>query len=665
MNRKRFKTEINDMFNKSNISKDNKNNIILIAHCKNKSVDLKHSFQTDLILNETKRNSSTNKKKNLKIKNNQIKIKNDIRNINLLSKNNSVSNLLNKKNKKKYFFDENFFKRKNSKRKLNISFKRLSNTNKLKHPISENIEIKNILVDTDNKNRNKRIVRIKKTNNIKESNPSNKNTKTEINNIKIHDILYENKMERNQKKTMNKSNLIYIKSKINKIPYRNKICSTSRASLSEKINNIKFNTGNQNNNHLIEDSLDTHNTIVDENNINEYRLFQQNLSYQGVNKLKNEEDKNSKNIIPRQQNMFEDSLNNKFHKKLSMNLMGRNKINKNYTPKTSRTNNEKYHSNYGMNLNNKFIYKKVHTQRLSATFNKNTNLFLTTSLTTTRNQTNKNKDVFDNIIINKDVTEFVYSDELFENCPNNKKINIKNWLSNSGLFSYYQNFYDKNIYDLNSLINDLKKIKNKDFLFNYVENNYQIHVPGHVFRILLKTEIEEGEIDSKITNFFIKREDSNSKLNKLQPSSLLQLIDNCDKVIDYSTINKNNLKLFLKKYHLIHLYHNFYQNGFDLINFVLLQMYSKNFSINDEILENCFHIYDQNDRNLVLNALTNEKNKINKFFNSKGYKKSINEFNMDNIGGINLNSFNYYNNFDIYFNVKETEGNGCKICLIF
>ena len=71
--------------------------------------------------------------------------------------------------------------------------------------------------------------------------------------------------------------------------------------------------------------------------------------------------------------------------------MGRNKINKNYTPKTSRTNNEKYHSNYGMNLNNKFIYKKVHTQRFSATFNKNTNLFLTTSLTTTRNQTNKNK----------------------------------------------------------------------------------------------------------------------------------------------------------------------------------------------------------------------------------------------------------------------------------
>ena len=49
---------------------------------------------------------------------------------------------------------------------------------------------------------------------------------------------------------------------------------------------------------------------------------------------------------------------------------------------------------------------------------------------------------------------------------NNKKINIKNWLSNSGLYSYYQNFYNKNIYDLNSLINDIKKVKNKNKKIN-------------------------------------------------------------------------------------------------------------------------------------------------------------------------------------------------------
>ena len=349
-----------------------------------------------------------------------------------------------------------------------------------------------------------------------------------------------------------------------------------------------------------------------------------------------------------------------------MNFSGRNKIKKNYTPKTSRINNEKYRSNYGMSLNNNFIYKKVNTQRLSTTFNKNINSFLTTSLTTTRNQTNKNKDIFENnIIMNKDVTEFVYSDDLLDNCPNNKKINIKNWLNNSGLYSYYQNFYNKNIYDLNSLINDTKKIHNKDFLFDYIENNYQIHLPGHIFRIIIKMEIEEGKIDSKITNFFIKKEDSLNKLNKIKPSSLLKLFEDCDNPVDYSTINKNNLKIFLKKYHLTHLYHNFYQNGFDLINFVILQMYSKNFAINDEILENCFHIYEKNDRNLVLNSLISEKNKIDLFFNSKGYKKYNNNLNEEKLGIVNLNTFNYYNNFDVYFNVKEAEENSCKICIIF
>ena len=664
MNRKRIQIEINDILNMSNINKENKNNVILISHCKNKSADFKHSFKTELSLMETKINNSTIKKKKGNLNNRKSKISNNIKNINLLSKNNSVSNLLKNKTTKKYFFDQNFFNRKSPKNKLNITFKKKS-TNKIqKHSETENIN--NIIDNSEKKHRNKRILRIKNCSNINEQSSSNKKIKTEINNIKIHDILYDYKKEGNKKKPINKSNLIYIKRKLKGIPYRNKICSTSRASWSQKDNKINFNKENTNNNYLIEDSLDSDNTIVDENNINEYKYFRKNLINQGINKSNDYEDKNFKKLIPRTKNIIDDSLNNKYQKKLPKNLTGRNKINKNYTPKTSRTNNERYFSNYSLNLNNNFVYKKVNTQRLSAPFNKNINYFLTTSLTTTRNQTNKNKDIFENnIIMNKDVTEFVYSDDLLDSSPNNKKMNIKKWLSNSGLYLYYQNFYNKNIYDLNSLINDIKKVKNKDFLFDYIENNYQIHLPGHIFRIIIKIEIEEGKIDSKITNFFIKKEDNSSKLNKIKPSSLLQLFDNCDDFIDYSTINKNNLRVFLKKYHLIHLYHNFYQNGFDLINFVILQMYSKKYVINDAILENCFHIYTQNERNLVLNSLIKEKNKIDLFLNSKGYKKYNDKLSNENLGIVNLNTFNYYNNFDVYFNVKETKENSCKICIIF
>ena len=358
--------------------------------------------------------------------------------------------------------------------------------------------------------------------------------------------------------------------------------------------------------------------------------------------------------------MKDSLLNQKYKKKLPKSLTKDNKIINNYTPKTSRINNEKYHNSYGININNNFIYKKVNTQRLSTSFNKNINYLLTSSLSTTRNQTDKYKDNLENIIVNKDVTEFIYSDDLFDNFPQ-KKISIKNWLNNLGLFTYSQNFYSKNIFDLNSLIN---KIKQQNCLYDYFENNYQIHLPGHIFRILIKLEIEEGIIDSQIANFFIKKEESKN-LNKLKPSNLLQLYDSCDKFVDYSSINKNNIKIFLKKYHLNHLYHNFYQNGFELINFVILQMYSKKYAINDTILENCFHIYNKNERNSVLYSLKVEKSKVDLFLKSNEYKEK-NKFNQtDNLESINLNEYNTYNNFDLYFNAKEVEQNGCKICGIF
>ena len=664
MKRNKLQIEIKDLFDKSSINKENKTNFILINHSKNKSVDLKHSFKTELNNKDSKLNNSTNKKKFNKKIVKKINIKEDIRNINLLSKHNSVSNFLKSKNKKKYFFDENFFNKKNSKNKLNISSKNQLNNKKQDNPKIENNVIDNS--ERRNTNRNKRIIKINRNFIIKEQSLISKKNKAEINNIKIHDILYDNNKEGNKKKKKNNSNFIYIKNKIKGIPYRNKICSTDRVNWSQKEHNIKTNHINRNINNLIEDSLDSHNTVVDENNINQYKYFQQNMSYQNINKSDNDTNKSFKRIIPRNKNSMNEFLNHKFISKLPLTLTGENHIMKNYTPKTSRTNNEKYLSNYGMILNKNFVYKKVNTQRLSTTFNKNINSLFSSSLSTTRNQSNKYKNILDNVIVNKDVTEFIYSDDLLENCPSNKKINIKNWLSNSGLYSYYQNFYNKNIYDLKSLINDINKIKNKNYLFNYIENNYQIHLPGHIFRILIKLEIEKGEYEQKVTNFFIKKEENSNILNNLQPSTLLKIYDSCENFIDYSSLNKNNLKVFLKKYHLIHLYHNFYQNGFELINFVILQMYSKNYAINDDILENCFHIYNKTDRILVLNSLMNEKIKIDLFLNSNGFKKNINKIEVDeNLGVINFNNFNYYNNFDVYFSSKESDESSCKICIIF
>ena len=72
------------------------------------------------------------------------------------------------------------------------------------------------------------------------------------------------------------------------------------------------------------------------------------------------------------------------------------------------------------------------------------------------------------------------------------------------------------------------------------------------------------------------------------------------------------------------LYQNFHHNGFDLINFVILQMYSNN-PINDDILENCFHIYSYEKRNQLLKALVEEMKKINYFLNTNEYNDNPNK----------------------------------------
>ena len=59
-------------------------------------------------------------------------------------------------------------------------------------------------------------------------------------------------------------------------------------------------------------------------------------------------------------------------------------------------------------------------------------------------------------------------------------------------------------------------------------------------------------------------------------------------------------------------------NGFDILEFIILQMFSR-FPINDYILEKNMYISDYNDRKKILMILNNEVNKINKMMSSEEY----------------------------------------------
>ena len=705
-------------FNKSNLCISKKeNNFINMSHSKNKSADLKNSKKRNMslsTLNNNLNNSETknimalkNKDKNINKSNfilknkkltksiiNNTRNKDNLKNKSFLIKNGSFLNLINK-NKKKYFLDSNFFNI-NSKEKNNLSSKQNSskkledskndNINKYKKKIIKrkiNNDINNNNINNINNNNYK-----EKESNIVENEKENIENESTSKNCDISSNENNSILDKdfNIKSSKIKSNLLYIKSKINKIPYKNKNYNTSFCitwNQKENNNNIELNNKRKSVskiNHklnLLNDSLDSHNTIYDEENINEYQYINNNInkSIFNYNNNKNNEssDKLYKKIIMRKRNLLSQSLNkSKLKDSLPINYSNKNFSFNNALNNIMTNSSERNLSKYVYNLKSNFLYRKINSKQVLT--NNKKNYFLSSSFSSTKNQTNKlrDKDKYrGNIIINKDVTEFLYSEDLTDNYQNNKNINLKKWLTDINLSCYYNNFYENNISDLNELIDDINKINEKHKLYEYVENTFHIHIPGHIYRILCKLEIEDGIYDTKIINFLIGKDDDNNKFSKIQPSYLLIQYNNCDNLCDcncYKNNNiinlKNNLKNYLKIYHLIHLYYNFYQNGFDLINYVLLQMYSNNYVINDYILENYFHIYNKNDRILVLESLLNEKIIINTFLNSDKYKDNENNINLK-YEDIYLNSNNSFNNIESYLNGKQYEDNNCNICIIY
>ena len=262
---------------------------------------------------------------------------------------------------------------------------------------------------------------------------------------------------------------------------------------------------------------------------------------------------------------------------------------------------------------------------------------MTSSMQSTDIQTSKK--IKSNIVINNNVTEFIYTEDNNETKDLQK---LKNWLDSLQLSCYYNNFVNNNITDINKLINDYKTNR-ENINYQFIENLLNIHISGHVYRILCKLEIDSSFVENKISTFLLGLNCSNNENNsKKNLSKVFVQTDDCsDKCYDCCDtknviMEKNDLKSFLRKYKILHLYNNFYHNGFDLINFVILQMFTK-FAINDDIIQKCLHIYNKRDRFLVLDALFNEVKEINIFFSTNIYNYCLFPRYENNDWGINWN----------------------------
>ena len=270
------------------------------------------------------------------------------------------------------------------------------------------------------------------------------------------------------------------------------------------------------------------------------------------------------------------------------------------------------------------------------------------SAISTLSQTNKKN--------NKNEIENIDYNEINNNCSY-----LLKWLIDIGLSDYYENFLNNKIFDVNRLIEQMKSPNDK-FGLEDIENILGIHKPGHIYRLLVKLEIDGDIIDKSISNFMISDQKINKKLifssdekyecgnwcNVNRVNANLCGIKNIN--INLKNGIKNDLESFLSRYNLMHLYQNFFHNGFEEINYVILQMYSS-YPINNDILENCFHIYNEEQRILTMDALQKEVFKVNNFIHSEKYLKSENK------------DIIKYENID--FKEEENQDKNNKECLIF
>ena len=293
------------------------------------------------------------------------------------------------------------------------------------------------------------------------------------------------------------------------------------------------------------------------------------------------------------------------------------------------------------------------------------------SCQSTQNQTNKKKNFLEKKNISpKYISEFKNESLINTNSTNNivQKINknitfFKNWLSSINLPLYYENFINNDIYNIDQLIN-ISKTKTRQETFSFINSIIKTNKIGHIYRILIKIDIDTGYIDNNISNFLTPKKLPNNQYKNTHINTNTNYSDNellisgiknvfCTNQIE----ERSFIKIFFEKYNIKELCSYFINNGFDIVEYIILQMLSR-FPINDYILEKDMHINDDNDRKKILIILNNEVNKIYKFLKSEEYlaytinrRAKYEDF------------FLSYNKTNNHFIFKEDEK--CDFCPIF
>jgi hypothetical protein len=200
---------------------------------------------------------------------------------------------------------------------------------------------------------------------------------------------------------------------------------------------------------------------------------------------------------------------------------------------------------------------------------------------------------------------------------------------------YYTNFIERGLVSIDKLISEITE----DNRISYEDiEDLGVKKPGHIFRIITKLEVDAKLIDEKYTQLVFDNKVNQSMQLKYSRDNTTCCGFGNENIVQ-SELKSLDLITWLKRVNLTHLRKNFIHNGFDSIQYFILQMFSS-YPVCDEIVESCLHIYNKKERNILLERLA----------------KDINYMNIKLSRNIN-SSMSVID--------KESVEEGCKMCVIF
>ncbi len=200
------------------------------------------------------------------------------------------------------------------------------------------------------------------------------------------------------------------------------------------------------------------------------------------------------------------------------------------------------------------------------------------------------------------------------------------------------------MYSFDKLIN---KLKNGSFALTKEDfKKIGINKPGHIYRIIIKLEMDSGSIKKEIYDslFFNKKINNSIFTNStdiLLNESVYYCVGCCEQNNNYNSfcnkkynIDNSKLENWLNKIGQIKYINNFINNGFDILSFFILQMFSS-VPIDENIIKKDLGIEKDEDIDIILLQLNKEiknilsKSKINNNKKRNSQKKILIE--KDNI----------------------------------